>query len=246
MPLTAITTVVGSLTMFGSWLFISQRVHANPASATYQTQLLRNFFFYMGVFMFLMFLPHTLLADYPGKFPLAMALGYVIGHIFFYVATLYIARLFFSIVPRLHKWADAAVGVGAAIAAGLTAFNAVTMIWGVRPKFDVEHGVTLFNAHPVVGVGIALFAAVTIFPTAILMFINGFTNHGARVRSFLLGGGLFLMMAGGPIHDNARTAGLYAFADIVTIASVVIVAAGVAYRMEQRISLSQPATAATK
>lgn len=224
--------------MFACWLFISRRMHDNPATATNQTKLLNHFFLFMCIFMLIMFLPHVLInTKWSGYFPLYMAYGYVFGHIFMYLSMLQIIRLFFSIVPRLNDKDGLITGFGILYAVAMTVINAVTMIGGVQPQFDNELGVTLFNAHPVVAAGIGIYAAATIMPATILMLINGFTNPGARIRSFLLGGGLLIIAVGGPIHDSARTANVYALADVLTIIGLIVCATGVVYRMEQRLSL---------
>lgn len=239
MPLTALTMFIASLAMFTSWFFITQRLKAKSGGVTFQAGLMAKYFLFMSIFCFLMFAPHFLLNRNPSAFPLAMALGYVIGHIFCYIAFMYIIRLIFSIVPRLNNKYPAALVAAGFGAAGLTVFNAITMIWGVRPEFSVEKGVTLFNAHPAVGAGIAVYASLACVPFAILMIINGFTNSSARIRSFLLGGGFLISMIAGPLHDVAQTASIYMLADIITIFGVLVTTAGVLYRIEQKISVAR-------
>lgn len=241
MPLTAITTIIGAISMFGSWLYISARMRLNQASDTHQTRLLRNYFLFMGTFTVLMFLPYILLTNYPDKFPLAMAIGYVTGHIFLYLAMMQILRLFFSIVPRLSGLERAAIIVSVLFIVAMTAFNARTMIWGIRPGFDETYGVTLFHAHPIIAIGTAVYGFLAVLPTAVLMIKNGLTNPVNRARSFLLGSGLFLLMTTGPLHDNAKSASVYMIADFATILSLLIFTAGVAHHMEHRISLASPA-----
>ena len=169
-----------------------------------------------------------------------MALGYVIGHVFMYLAFLNIGRLFFSIVPRLNDKESFLYFIGLLATIGITLLNAKTMIWGNRPAFDEELGVTLFNVHPAIGAAIGIFAALTVLPTAILMIVNGATNHAARTRSYLLGGGLLILITAGPVHDLATTASLYMIADIASMVGLLMIAGGVAYRIEERIALAHP------
>lgn len=237
MPLTTITMTIATIVMLGSWLFIERRLTDSPAGGPRQAHLLAGFFLNMGIFSGFIALPHFLLNDPSLNFPLAIAVGYVIGHIFFYLAMIYLVRLTCSIVPRLNNKSALAATVIAIAATFITIFNAITMIWGTRPYFDAEHGVTIFGAHPVVGVGIALIALAGMLPLTILMIMNGFTNPTSRTRSFLLGGGLALITIAGPMHDIAPSAMVYMIADVVSVVGLLVVASGVAYRIEEKISV---------
>lgn len=244
MPLTALTMLIASLAMLTSWFFITQRLKDKSHKVSFQAGLMAKYFLFMGIFCMFMFAPHVLLGYNPSAFPLAMAYGYVIGHIFCYIAFMYIIRLTFSIVPKLNNKYRGALVLAGLIAMGITALNAVTMIGGTRPEFSVEKGVTLFNAHPAVGAGIALYATLACVPFAILMIINGFTNPGARIRSFLLGGGFLISMIAGPLHDVAQNANVYMLADIITIFGVLVTATGVVYRIGEKISVARTAASA--
>ncbi len=235
MPLTAITTLVGSIAMLGSWFYIGLRIKHLGGAVPSQVVYLHTFFLYMGIFFLFMFAPHLALKSDPSQFPFLMAWGYVIGHVFLYLAFLSVARVMFSLAPRLARHAKVMLAIGYIVAIILTILNFVTMVNGHRPQFDNDKSVTLFNAAPIVGAGIAIYAAVAIFPTAILIIINGIRNPSARTRSFLLGAGLFLLMAAGPLHDTARTWQLYTVADVVSMLSLMVLATGVAYRLTERI-----------
>lgn len=246
MPITALTTLLGALVMLFSWVFIGRRMMHDDNGGTHQAKLLHAFFLYMAVFFVFMFAPHAFVKLQPGSFPLAMALGYVIGHVFMYLGLINILRLFFSIVPRLSGKDNLAVLLGLVATIGITVFTALTMIWGVQPEFDYDNGVTLFNVQTGVGAAIALFSAVTVLPTAILMILNGISNPATRIRSFLLGGGLFVLMTGGPLHDIAKTSQLFMLADVVSVLGLILIASGVTYRISEHIGLSKTASAITR
>jgi hypothetical protein len=237
MPLTAFVTFFGSIVNFMSWLLIRKRIHNNPVPPTRQVILLNKFLLFLSMFMFLMFLPHLLISQAPSQFPLYMALGYIIGHIFLYIGFLYVGRLFISISPRFNGKEKLFLVLGSIGIIFATIINAITMIWGKQPEFDYTHNVTLFNAHPAVGAIIGLFALICVIPTAVLMFKSGISNQTNRLRSFLLGGGLVFLMVGGPLHDNAHTAMVYIIADVITIVAQLAVAAGIAYRIEEKLSV---------
>lgn len=240
MPITALTMLTGMITMIGCALFIRHRIGASEKGGSYQARLLSNFFLHLGIFLGFMFLPHLLVnSNHPEQFPLAMAIGYTFGHIFFYTSSIYVVRLLCSIVPRLVTKEVLVVVIFGIFATLATAFNAATMIWGKRPQFDYEHQVTLFNAHPLVGACIGIVAIASYLPTAILMLINGFRNHNARLRSFTLGLGFIVILIAGPLHDVARTSSLYVAADLFSILGELILVAGVAYQIEEKISVGR-------
>jgi hypothetical protein len=235
MPISAIMSFISSIVMIGSWLVISQRIRKNPQAAALQVQLLNGFFLMMGLFSLSIALPNILLVGRPDIFPIAMAWGYIIGHVFFYIGLIYIIRMIFSLLPRLANHQQVGVVFGAIGGAVITAITIATMAFGRLPAYDEARGLILYNASPAVGAGIAILAGLTILPTGILLVINGIRNHSARVRSFLLGGGFLTITAGGPLHDVAKTAQLYAIADLISIVGLLLVAAGVMYRYEERI-----------
>jgi hypothetical protein len=235
MSITAYMTLLGAIVSLGSWALIGQRSKTSSIGASFQVRMLQIFFLYMGIFCFIMFLPQLFLAFDPSVFPLAMAWGYVVGHVFLYVAFIYTLRLMFSMVPKLADKQSYAVIGAILVSIGITVFNAITMIWGTRPIYDSDNHVILFNAHPLVGAGIGLYAALSVLPAATLIIMNGVRNPRLRIRSFLLGIGFFVIMTAGPLHDNAKTWQLYMLADVLSSVGFFILAGGVLYRFEERI-----------
>jgi hypothetical protein len=221
--------------MLGSWWFIGRRMLQRGAGANQQVRHLRSFFLYMGIFCLLIFLPHTLLGFAPNGFPQAMAWGYIIGHVSLYIGLIYILRLTFSMVPRLADKEKYVIAAAALVGTAITIANIKTMAFGTLPQHDSIRNITLLNTAPPVGAAIGAFALVSTVPAIVLILVNGVRNPDARLRSFLLGGGLLVLMTGGPIHDIARTWQLYMVADVVSIVGLVIVTTGVLYRLEERI-----------
>ncbi|MDB5178594.1 MAG: hypothetical protein JWN01_537 [Patescibacteria group bacterium] len=243
-PITAITTLVGVLVMFGAWVFVGSRIRQAHTATLRPVLLLHKFFLHMAIFFLLMWAPHLWITFDPINFSLPMAIGYTFGHIFLYLAFIDIAQMTCVIVPKLASKERLATLVGYALCVVITTINAITMIWGKQPTFDYANNVTLFNAHPIVGASIGILAAVSVLPAAVLFIINAFKSHSTRrVRSLLLGTGFFLLMTAGPLHDVARTSQLYLIADIFSMVSIVLVGIGVVYRLEQSLSLSSPASA---
>jgi hypothetical protein len=205
-----------------------------------QIKLFHGFFLQMGLFFLFMFAPNLVLIFNPSLFPEYMAYGYVIGHIFLYTALIYIQLLTVSFLPNSTRLNKVTIFIGWIILLAITTVNVLTMILGQQPEYDFAKKVILYNAAPVVGISIAVYAAVSILPAVIVLIRNGIKNPAARMRSFLLGFGLLVLMTGGPIHDNARTWQLYAFADIVSTFSLIILCTGVMYRFEERLEKTPP------
>lgn len=244
MPLTTLMTLLGSLTMLGSWWFIGYRMAHSKDRANQQVQFLRNFFLYMGIFCLLIFIPHLLLTIAPGIFPIAMAWGYIIGHVALYIGLIYILRLTFSMVPRLANKEKYVIVAASLIATAITLATIMTMAFGVLPHHDYERSITIFDVSPAVGASIGAFALLSVLPAITLIIANGVRNPDSRLRSFLLGGGLLTLMTAGPIHDIATSWQLYMAADIISIVGMLIVTTGVIYRLGERFDSRklQPAT----
>lgn len=225
--------------MVGAWFIVRQRIQKSDSQPSQQIVLLHRFLLHMGIFFMIMFLPHLWLSIDRTQFPLYMAWGYTVGHVFMYFALTNILRLTFTMLPRLSSRENYAIAAGVLANIAITAATVVTMIYGRHPEYDFTQNVTLFNVAPVVGASIAIFAALCVFPAAILMIVNGVRQHTTRVRSFMVGGGLFMLMAAGPLHDTARDAQQYMIADIFSIAGLLILAGGILYRYEERLSVAR-------
>ncbi|HEX3082479.1 MAG TPA: hypothetical protein VHQ86_04440 [Candidatus Saccharimonadia bacterium] len=243
---TAITTLLGLLVMLGAYLYVGQRIHESKTPVLRPVRLLHQFFLSMVVFFILMSLPDLWLTFDPSKFPLYMAWGYSIGHIFLYTAFIAVGRMLFSIVPKLASKEKLLTVVLGVVTVVITVVNVITMVWGTQPAYNAERSLIQYNAAPVVGATIGLMAAITVLPAAILFLINAFQNKARRVRSLLLGSGFAVMVVGGPLHDVARSWQMYLAADILAIICIVLVGAGVVYRFEESISLERSQSAPVK
>ena len=246
MPLTTLMTLIGSLVMIGSWAYVGERLKHTNALGNRQVQLLRSFFLFMGLFCLSIFIPNITLSVNPHAFPLSMAWGYTIGHAFLYIGLIQVLRLTCTMVPRLARFETVAIASGLVLAAAITALTISTMVFGTHPVYDAEKHITLFNVASSVGALIGLFATISVLPAATLMLIIGYRNPYARTRSYLLGGGLFIIMTAGPLHDVSRSWQLYMVADVVSIVGLLITAAGVAYRISERISTPGLSAAPTR
>jgi hypothetical protein len=242
-PLTGFSTIGDAIISLVAWLFIGYRINRSGGAALRPVRLMHKFFLYIAVFFTLMGLPLFVIYSHPEQFPALMAWGYTVGHIFLYIALVYLVLMVMEIIPQLTSKQHWAVWLGTVANVGVTILTAVTMIWGRQPAFDYANNVTHFNAAPAVGISIVVFAMLSFLPPAILFLINTFRgDSGRRLRSLLLGFGFLVVTAAGPLHDNAQTGQVYAIADVFTFLAMCLIGAGVAYRLEQSWA---PARAAT-
>lgn len=231
--------LISMVAALGCWLFVTARMRRHPSGGTHQTKLLASSFFYSFIYSLLTFLPHLLLFKRPEDFPLAMAVGFIVGHVFLYIGFLYFLRVTFSMIPRLNNKEHIAIIVGTLVITSLSVFTAITMLTGERPEFIAETGRTAFNAHPLVSSGSALIAMVGVVPAAILMIVNGTVNARTRLRSFLIGGGLIILMIAGPLHETELSTAMYVFVNSLSVIGLVSLVSGVAYRMEDKMTLAK-------
>jgi hypothetical protein len=230
-----------------AWVYIGRRINETRLAVAKPIRLLHRFFVFMAIFFAFMFTPHLLINIQPALFPQAMAWGYVIGHIFLYIAFTYIMRVTCAIVPQLASKEKAVIVVAAFFNVAITALNAQTMIWGIQPAYDTVRNITQLNASVIVGAAIGIFALVSLLPAAILFLVIAVKGKGGhRIRSLLLGAGLVIMTIAGPLHDVALNWQQFLIADIFTTLSIILIGSGVVYRLNSAISVgpSRVATAA--
>lgn len=234
-PLTGAMTTFVAIVMFIAWIYATNRVRQS-GTARRPVLFLNNYFLYMGLFSTCLSIPY-IWVDNAARFSLAMAVGYVVGHIFCYIAFMYIARMVFALEPRLANKDRLVVVIWLLAVVGITIFNAKTMIWGVRPVFDHAHNLTEFNVNPIVGNAIVVMSVFSLIPAVILFGISTFKARGtARIKPLLLTLGFLIVMVAGPLHDVARSGTVYAAADFLSAVSMALLCLGVVYRVEHNLN----------
>lgn len=237
-PLTALSTLTGLVVFALAYIFTRQRLRQNTAPTTRPVHLLSKFFLHMAVFFAFMSAPYAWLYFNAAEFPVMMAWGYTVGHIFLYTAFSYVAAMFCVIVPRFASkeklvWFMSGVVFNIII----TILTALTMVWGTQPVYDYERHITQFNAAPIVGISIGIFALITMMPIAILFMKQAFRSHGGqRLKPLLLGLGFISMTISGPLHDTAQNWQTFLIADICTIISILLLGIGIVYRLNQNFA----------
>jgi hypothetical protein len=230
--------LISTVATFGSWLFIRERLRASSGGNTHQARLLALSFLLSTLYGLFMLLPHVLISFKPEYFPFAMALGFTIGHVFLYLSFTQMFRLTFSLIPRLSDKETVAIGIGIFATVVLTALTASTMLLGTRPEFSASEGITIFNTHELVDVGNGLVGLILVVPAALLMIYNGITNNYLRLRSFLIGGGMIILMIAGPMIEGAKEPMIFALSNSLSVLGLLVMTVGIAYRMNENISLA--------
>lgn len=247
MPINALTMLISAIATFCSWIFVSSRLKANPSSKTHQARLLTYSFLFSAIYAMLMFLPQLLVISNPDTYPTIMVYTFVIAHAFLYLGFIQILRLTFSMIPRLHNKEPLAIVVGVLAAMVMVWFGITTMIHGVHPSYDPTTKITALNVSPEVNHTDAVVGLLFVVPAAILMIYNGIINAASRRRSLLLGFGMAIPMFTGPMVEGATTLNLYfVLANTMSVLGLLVLTLGVAYRMDQNISIAREPAAARR
>lgn len=234
-PLTGAMTTFVAAVMFIAWLYATNRVRRSGV-AQRPVLFLNNYFLYIAIFSACLSIPYIWL-DNPAHFSLAMAIGYTVGHVFCYIAFMYIARMVFALEPRLVNKDRIVVVMWSLAIVAVTILNAKTMIWGVRPVFDHARELTEFNVNPIVGNAIVVMSVFSLVPAVILFGISSFKAKGImRIKPSLLALGFLIVMIAGPLHDVARSGTVYATADFLSAVSMALLCLGVVYRVERNLN----------
>lgn len=94
----------------------------------------------------------------------------------------------------------------------------------------VEARITHYNVGILVSASIGIWALIFIAGFGGIFFLyQGFKTkeHFVKVRSIILGIGFLLWIVGGPLHDFATTTAIYLFADVLLLASFIVILSGI-------------------
>lgn len=244
MPINALTMLISTIATLCSWMFVSSRLRMNSSSNTHQAHLLVNSFLFSGFYGLMMFLPQLLVITSPDIYPTVMVYAFVIGHAVLYISFLQIFRLTFSMIPRLKNKEFIAIAIGVIAILIMIWFGITTMINGIHPSYNAVDRITSLNVSPQINIIDTVVGILFVVPAAILMIYNGITNRSSRVRSLLLGFGMAIPMFTGPLVESATSLDLhFVIANTFSVIGLLVLTLGVAYRMDQNISLAKAATA---
>jgi hypothetical protein len=156
-----------------------------------------------------------------------IGLGYLIGHLFAYIAFAYLVKIIFFIgFPE--KKSDVFFKGYLLLGLFITVLNAV---YFNRPEV-LEGGLVDWNQNPIVAIVIILATVIVFIPAAFIFFREAIKNAQNRTRYLLISISLFLIIVGGPLHDVAKTTQMMIVADIVTTSGFLFMLGGVLYKYE--------------
>lgn len=191
--------------------------------------LLKSFmmmFFFWGVFEWLRAAPHIyIILGREDLFPQAMRWGYIISHFFLVLAAAYA----FVIPASLYwpKWQK--LGIGLIIFFGI--INAIILIaTPFIPEYHMEEGFTLMNGPLIALPPLGLALAMGLGTTAVVFLgkaLKGEVKGILRIRSWLIGIGILLIIISGPSHNFVKTAGGTFFLDMISLTGKIVTAVGV-------------------
>lgn len=245
----AISNITGLVVMLSAYLFIRKRSKASGKPVSKSVEFMRKFFLFFGIFYLPVSLPFIFLETSPSQFPMAMAIGFMVGHIFLYLAYMYTLRMTFSLIPQLadkDKWA---VGWGVLIALLGTGLAFFTMVLGTPPSYDYSKHIVDYQQAPPLAATIAIGAIIAWIPAGIFFVSHAIRNRASRTRSLLLGVGFITLTVVGPLHGLAQNWQMFVIADVATIGSIIMIGAGIAYKIshddsqpaaERRVSAASP------
>ena len=235
-PLTAATTLVGSAVTAYAAIYLSLQIRDPRKSIQPPVRYMQKYFILWSIFFACMSVPY-LWTDNAARFSLSAAWAYVVGHIFIYIGLMYISRTTFALVPRLSAYSKYLAPFWLTATVVVTAINAKTMIWGVQPTFNHKLHLTEFHTSPAVGIPLAVMAVLAFMPAVILFLLSAVRARGInRIKPALISLGFLFIIIGGPMHDNARTAQLYAVADFFTTLGMIVILFGVAFRVQTELT----------
>ncbi len=229
--------------MIVAWFFVRHRIKKSGISPSHPVELMHKFFLAFGAFCFFVTIPFYFVYAAQSNFGLAMAVGFAIGHALLFVALTYTVRMTFTMIPQLSSKERYVMIAGGLGVVWILAATLVTMVFGTHPTYDYAKHIANYHEAPPVAGSIAIGAIIAWVPLGILFLVNAVKSHsGQRIRSLLLGFGFILLTAVGPLHGLAQTYAQFLVADLATILSIVMIGAGVVYRINT--SLTAPAKTA--
>lgn len=239
----ALSNGTGMVGMLVAWAIVRHRIKRSGRAPTHSVKLMRNFFLLFGTFYVFLTLPFYYLYFMPDQFPMAMAIGFTIGHVFAFAALTYTFRLLFTLMPRLAPKEHYATMIGIAGMAWVFIVALITMVFGTLPVYDYANHLVNYQQEPILANTIAIGAAIVWVPLSILLLVNAVKSHDwQRLRSLLLGLGFLILTFAGPLHGLAQNHHQLLAADLVTIVALLLLTIATVFRIGSNIKRPSPHT----
>ncbi|MDO8524666.1 MAG: hypothetical protein Q7R99_03485 [bacterium] len=233
LPLTGLTHLIDGVVsiLLGIKIWHDLKTEKNSAATK---KYFTYFFLFLGIFQLILALPHLSLYSNQSSFPTLMALAFIIGHIFLYIALAFTLLASLELYLSNKKIKYAAFSAITLLGAFITYTN---IIKPNTPIFDTKTGITLLNANPVVGQLILIIVLLGWGVSAIIFIYNGIrlyrVNNNATARNLLIALGLIFLIIGGPLHDITKKSVHYLIADLLVLIGFMLMASGVFYWTEE-------------
>lgn len=230
LPLTGIVHIVNSAMIYVCYLKLN-KTYKNMQTKDEALKNLLWFILYVDIFQFLVGIGHLpILFGMTDIFYYTFNFGYIVGHVFLYMAEAYIV-----LVPMyLYFSKDDYEKYGLNYSRLLLAFGAVITIINImmptNPVFDEKTGVTLFNVPPLVANLIPVITIISVGFSGILFLAKSAKLQGSsKIKAIILGIGMIVIVIGGPMHETAKNIFEYFLADFLVVVAFFIVMLGIYY-----------------
>lgn len=187
----------------------------------------KRFTMFFGIFSVIMAIPVILFS----KSSLMLGLGYVIGHIFLYIACAYLARIWLLIAKPSYDSTNL-FRIYLVLGLVITVLN----IYLFNLPVINDNGIVLWDAQAPVAISIVMILFSSLFPAAIVFIRESFRQPKQRKRYLLIGLSFLVIIVGGPLHDIAKTALAYLAADMVTIVGFLLMFWGVMSSVKSNVA----------
>jgi len=212
LPLTGIGAFIDCLVLFFFYYRLSKSKYNNNFFNYF-----KHFTLFFGAFYLLFSVPILIFTSNSS----VIGWGYLIGHVFSYVAFGYLARIWLLISkPSFNS--SGIFKIYLSIGALVTALNA---FYFNNPV--VKDGIVDWDQNTIVGVIIILFGLTAFLPSAILFIRESILQPKNRKRYALIGLAFLLIIISGPLHDVATSVNILLIADLITTSGFLLMFWGV-------------------
>lgn len=220
LPLTGVGAFIDCLVLFFFYYRLSKSKYNNNFFNYF-----KNFTLFFGAFYLLFSVPILIFTNNSS----IIGWGYLIGHVFSYVAFGYLARIWLLISKPSFDSAGV-FKIYLLVGALVTALNAFYFNYPV-----VKNGIVNWDQNIVVGVIIILFGLTAFLPSAILFIRESILQPKNRKRYALIGLAFLLIIISGPLHDVATSVNILLIADIITTSGFLLMFWGVVSGINNQI-----------
>lgn len=239
LPLTGIVHLANAIMIYVCYLKLNS-LYIKMSEKDEALKNLLRFILYMDIFQFLMAVGHIpILTGNKELFYYAFNFGYIVGHAF-----LYLSEAFVILVPMYIYFSSSDYKkIGISYSRLIIAFGffitVMNLIYPANPVFDEKSGVTIFNIPPIIAGLIPIITIISVGFSGILFLAKSSRLQGkSRIKGFILGLGMILIVVGGPLHELAGNIFQYFLADFLIVVAFFVIFLGIYY--EQISAKIQP------